>query len=70
VLEAALAAGAEPLAWFVTEPAENTFPALPVRTGEDVTVWLSRSHAPQPPAVETRVIQRLRLAPTARSALR
>jgi hypothetical protein len=53
-----------------TEPAENTFPALPVRTGEDVTVWLSRSHAPQPPAVEARIIQRLRLAPTARSALR
>jgi hypothetical protein len=53
-----------------TEPAANTFPALPVRTGEDVTVWLSRAHEPLPPAAEARVIQRLRLAPTARSPLR
>ena len=50
-----------------TEPAENTFPALPVRTGEDVTVWLARSHEP---AVGAQVIQRLRLAPTPGSALR
>jgi hypothetical protein len=33
------AAGAPPLAAFETEAAENTFPALPVRTGEDVFVW-------------------------------
>ncbi|MEV6522471.1 NIPSNAP family protein [Longispora sp. NPDC051575] len=33
------AAGAEPLAPHRTEHAENTFPALPVRTGEDVYCW-------------------------------
>jgi NIPSNAP protein len=36
------AAGATPLACLQTEPAENTFPALPVRTGENVFVWLAR----------------------------
>lgn len=30
-----------PLAWYETEPAENTFPGLPVRTGEDVFVWFA-----------------------------
>jgi quinol monooxygenase YgiN len=35
------ATGAQPLAWFQSEPAENTFPALPVRTGENVFVWFS-----------------------------
>jgi hypothetical protein len=34
-------AGAQPLAWLQTEPAVNTFPALPVRTGEHVFVWFS-----------------------------
>jgi NIPSNAP len=29
------------LGCFETEPAENTFPALPVRTGENVFVWFS-----------------------------
>jgi quinol monooxygenase YgiN len=55
------------IATLVTEPAENTFPALPVRAGEDVFVWLARTDA-VPPGVVVR--QRLRLAPTARSALR
>ena len=36
------AAGAEPVARFVTEPAENTFPRLPVRAGEHVFVAFSR----------------------------
>lgn len=35
------ATGAPPLACFRTEPAENTYPALPVRTGENVFVWLA-----------------------------
>jgi quinol monooxygenase YgiN len=35
-------AGAVPLACLQTEYAENTFPALPVRTGENVFVWFSR----------------------------
>jgi hypothetical protein len=34
--------GAAPLACLHTEDAENTFPALPVRTGENVFVWFSR----------------------------
>src|SRR5262249_13561472 len=69
------AAGAAPLAWLQTEYAENTFPALPVRTGEHVFAWLARfpsqdqldAHlrAPAPaPALAgmiTREPQRLRL---------
>lgn len=35
------ALGAMPKALFQTEPAENTFPALPVRTGEHVFAWLT-----------------------------
>src|SRR3954471_19556924 len=34
-------AGGRPLATLETEPAENDYPALPVRTGENVVVWLS-----------------------------
>jgi hypothetical protein len=34
-------AGAPPLGRFVTEYAENNFPALPVRTGEHVFVWFA-----------------------------
>jgi hypothetical protein len=37
-----VAAGATPLACLQTEYAENTFPALPVRTGEHVFVWFAR----------------------------
>jgi len=38
--------GAVPLACLQTEHAENTFPALPVRTGENVFVWLARFPSP------------------------
>ncbi|MGI5493155.1 NIPSNAP family protein [Microtetraspora malaysiensis] len=83
------ATGASPLACLRTEYAENTFPALPVRTGENVFVWFARfpsqahldehltrlnnldrwrSHVA--PVVEPMVLQRLRLAPSARSLLR
>jgi hypothetical protein len=34
--------GAAPLACLQSEHAENTFPALPVRTGENVFVWFSQ----------------------------
>jgi hypothetical protein len=34
-------AGATLLGQFVTEPGENTFPALPVREGEHVFIWLA-----------------------------
>jgi len=36
--------GASVLAYFVTEHSENTFPALPVRAGENVFVWFARFH--------------------------
>jgi NIPSNAP protein len=36
------AAGAPSLAYFVSEQGENTFPALPVREGENVFVWFAR----------------------------
>ena len=35
-------AGARILAYFVSEHSENTFPALPVREGENVFVWFAR----------------------------
>jgi NIPSNAP len=38
--------GAIPLACLQTEHAENTFPALPVRTGENVFAWLARFPSP------------------------
>ena len=38
--------GASILAYFVTEHSENTFPALPVREGENVFVWFSRFNDP------------------------
>lgn len=34
-------AGATPLGHFVTEPAENTYPVLPVREGENVFAWFA-----------------------------
>lgn len=34
--------GAPPLAYLRTEHAENTYPALPVRTGENFFVWFAR----------------------------
>ncbi|SCL23300.1 NIPSNAP protein [Micromonospora rhizosphaerae] len=38
--------GAHPLACLETEPAPNTFPRLPVRTGENVFVWFARLGSP------------------------
>ena len=34
--------GVSVLAYFVTEHSENTFPALPVRAGENVFIWFAR----------------------------
>src|SRR5205823_6411868 len=39
---AVIGSGATVLAYFVTEHSENTFPALPVREGENVFVWFAR----------------------------
>jgi hypothetical protein len=64
------------LATFVEESSENTFPALPVRTGEHVVVWVQRvvdDNWPAPMelnlAFDVPPVQ-LRLAATARSRLR
>src|SRR2546430_190343 len=40
------AAGAAPMAYFVSEHSENTFPALPVRENENVFVWFARFNDP------------------------
>ena len=83
VRPALLATGAAPVACLQTEYAENTFPALPIRTGVHAFVWFARFpdpaalddhlHRPDPPALSTLITrspQRLRLTPTARSLLR
>jgi hypothetical protein len=54
------------LASFVTEPAENTFPALPVRADASVYVTLDRSTEPREYDDRAEIA---RLAPTARSPL-
>ncbi len=45
LLPALATSGSPPLATLVEEPSENTFPALPVRTGEHVLVWIQRVRA-------------------------
>jgi hypothetical protein len=46
VKPAVIGSGAAVLAYFVTEHSENTFPALPVREGENVFAWLARFNDP------------------------
>jgi len=46
VKPAVTGSGAMVLAYFVTEHSENTFPALPVREGENVFVWFARFNDP------------------------
>jgi quinol monooxygenase YgiN len=77
VRPALIETGATPLACLQTEHAENTFPALPVRTGENVFVWLARFPSQAHLDGYLRLLgssagaaQQLRLAPTARSLLR
>ena len=55
------------LASFVTEPAENTFPALPVRADASVYVTFDRSPDRRPYDERAEIA---RLVPTARSPLR
>ena len=70
--------GARPLAWYVTEPAENTFAALPVRTDVSVLVSLTafddqehhRAFGTGHTARGAVSSSQLRLAPTSRSQLR
>ncbi|MGP4094839.1 NIPSNAP family protein [Nonomuraea sp. KM90] len=72
-------AGVPPVACLETEHAENTYPRLPVRTGENVFVWFARFDTPEEerevelPMLKSRLTAapvRLRLRPTARSAMR
>jgi quinol monooxygenase YgiN len=77
-------AGADVVAAFSTEPSPNNFPALPVREGEEVFVWLSRfadqsahaDHLARLDPTETladhlaEAPETLRLTPTSRSVLR
>jgi len=46
VKPAMIGSGAKVLAYLVTEQSENTFPALPVRQGENVFVWFARFNDP------------------------
>jgi hypothetical protein len=68
-------AGVDVVATFATEHSPNNFPALPVREGEEVFVWLSRSadqvNLPTTVADQTEgPPETWRLMPTARSLLR
>jgi hypothetical protein len=77
--------GVSPIAWFVTETSPNNFPRLPVRSGEQVLVWVARfadeadqkdhllamNEASEPLLLlRARDPEVLRLAPTSRSELR
>lgn len=77
IAAALAAAGAPVIASFVTLHAENTFPRLPVRAGENVLVWFSRLATPDADplraVVAHHLTQRVEIAvlhPTARSWLR
>lgn len=62
-----------PLTLLQTEPAENTYPALPVRVGENVIVALTMQPINEDDALSKYLKcppQRLMLEPTARSLLR
>ena len=76
------AAGGTPLACLVSEHAVNTFPALPVREGDNALVWLSGFQEPPQPGLRHALErsstqwpglvgepQLLRLAPTRTSRL-
>ncbi len=56
----------------VTEAAQNTFPALPVREGENVLATFTRAPLSPPPEIAQHIkrSETLRLVPTARSHLR
>jgi NIPSNAP len=78
VAPAIAGSGGKLLGHFVTEPARNTFPGLPVREGEDVLVWfagfaeLSDDTARREAALRlglNRPPEVLRLEPTTRSLL-
>lgn len=69
-----LAAGADWVIELVTDPTPNNFPPLPVRAGEPVRVWLAGFADEAAQRRHARLVgapaPTLRLAPTARSAIR
>jgi hypothetical protein len=69
LLPALATTGSPALATFVEEPSENTFPALPVRTGEHVLVWIQRMGAVGPAADHARDEQLRAAAAVARDLL-
>jgi hypothetical protein len=71
LISASARAGARILAYFMTESSPNTFPALPVREGENVIVCFTTAEIPDiavRQAARRREVRRL--APTTRSLLR
>jgi hypothetical protein len=81
LLPAVTAASSRPLAVLVEDPSENDFPALPVREGEHVVVWVQRNggvdHGPALDDIAMVSLPtlagppvHLRLDPTPRSRLR
>ena len=80
--ESVAADGIETVAVFETETSENTFPALPVRTGEHVVVWVTRfddacrldaamsTLTAVVGSLRATSVRYLRLQPTSRSAIR
>jgi hypothetical protein len=69
LLPALATTGSPALATFIEEPSENTFPALPVRTGEHVLVWIQRMGASGPAADHSRDGQLRAAAAVARDLL-
>lgn len=63
------ATGSSRLALLETEPAENTFPRLPVREGETVVVRFSRFDSPEAHAAHVERLDREPLWPQARAEL-
>lgn len=53
--------GAQPLAYFETETAENNFPRLPVRTGENAFVWFALFPDPQAYASHLQRLERTKV---------
>lgn len=85
LLPALATTSSPPLATFIEEASENTFPALPVRTGEHVLVWIQQVSENRSLEAQLRASSdiarellptliaapvRLRLQPTPRSRLR
>jgi hypothetical protein len=78
LLPALAASGATPLGVLETEPAENTFPRLPVREGEHVVCWFASMSDTRPMVDAGALLDRwlrdlprtLQLQPTPRSAWR